>query len=164
MTLLVRYFNKRHRKRIREQLCMGISHQEAGHITPVHCSWAGADTHGINVLSLHIGKQPARKLRQAFDMRKNGIGLTETQLSLLHRQQSGTVYPIRSVEECDGCCIITGVNTDYIHTSPSVLAGVRLLAKEPRIPLTNAPVSSPSYFFARRTASEMATPVGTSSI
>ena len=39
----------------------------------------------------------------------------------------------------------------------------RLRTKLPKIPLINAPVSSPSYFFAMRTASATATPVGTSS-
>ena len=98
MPLLVRDLHKRDAKNIRKELCMRIAHHEAGHIAPLHRPGAGADTHRIDAFPRNIGKQPAGKLRQAFDMRKYRIGLTQAQLPLLYGQKLRAVHPRSSVK------------------------------------------------------------------
>ena len=165
MSLLMGNFDQRYSQRIGKKLCVGISHHKTGHITALNSPGAGADTNRSDRVLSKIGKQPAGKLRQAFNMGKYSVGLTQTQLSLFHRQQSGAIHTGIAIEISNGGGVIAGINADDAHSVASAsFFSVRLRAKLPRMPLTKEPVSSPSYFFAIRTASEMATPVGTSSM
>ena len=166
MPLLVRNLHQRHAQSVRQQLCMGIAHHEAGHIAPLHRPGTGADAHRRDGVLPNMGKQPAGKLRQAFDMSKYRVGLTQTQLPLPDGQKAGAILAPLAVKKSDGGGVIAGVNADDAHlvSSWGAAASVfRLRTKLPKMPLINAPVSSPSYFFAMRTASATATPVGTSS-
>ena len=80
MSLLVGNLHQWDAEYICQKLCVGHSDQKAGHIAPFHRSGAGADADGTDVFRLNIGKQPAGKLRQAFDVGEYSIGLAQTQL------------------------------------------------------------------------------------
>ena len=113
MSLLVRDLHQGHTKGVGQQLCMGIAHHKTGHITAFHRSWACADANCLNLLPGKMGKQPAGKLRQALDMRKNSVRLAKTQFPLLYGQKPGTVLPFPAVKPGNGGRIIAGVNSDY---------------------------------------------------
>jgi hypothetical protein len=66
-----------------------------------------------------MGKQPAGKLRQAFDMCKNRITLTQAQFSLFHRQKPGAILSPITVKESNGCGVIAGINSDNTHSFAS---------------------------------------------
>ena len=91
MTLLVGYFDQRHIQSVRKKLSMGIAHHKTGHVAAFHRTGTGADTDCRDSFPLDMGKQPAGKLRQAFDMCKYSIGLTKSQFALLDRQKPGAI-------------------------------------------------------------------------
>ena len=68
MTLLVGYFHQRNTQSVRQQLSVGIAHHKAGHIAALYGSGTGAYTNCLKLPVLNMGKQPAGKLRQAFDV------------------------------------------------------------------------------------------------
>ena len=76
---------------------MGVAHHKAGHIAALYGSGAGRDTHSGNGILLNIGKQPAGKLRQAFDMGKYSVRLTQAKLSLLYRQKPGAILTTKQM-------------------------------------------------------------------
>ena len=120
---------------------------------PLHRPGTGADAHRRDGVLLNMGKQPAGKLRQAFDMGKYRVGLTQTQLPLPDGQKAGTIFLPPPSKKGDGGGVIAGVDADDAHLTSSCGAAAsvfRLRTKLPKIPLINAPVSSPSYFFAMR--------------
>lgn len=80
---------------------MGIAHHKTGHIAPFYCSGPGADADGTDILQPYIGKQPAGKLWQAFDMGKYGIGLAQPQLPVFDGKKLGAVYAGCSVVPCN---------------------------------------------------------------
>ena len=72
--LLMGHLKHRHAKRIGKQLGVGIAHHKARHITALNGAGPCGNAYCRNFP--HIGKEPAGKLRQAFDMRKYGIALS----------------------------------------------------------------------------------------
>ena len=88
---MVGYFDQRHIQGVRKQLGVRITHHKTGHVAAFHCTRAGADTDCRDSFPLDMGKQPAGKLRQAFDMCKYSIGLTKSQFALLDRQKPGAI-------------------------------------------------------------------------
>ena len=73
-----------------------------------------------------MGKQPAGKLRQAFDMGKHSIRLTQTKLSLPDRQKSGLIYTCFSIKIGNGGGVIAGINANNTQFFSSI-AGVSKL-------------------------------------
>ena len=68
MTLLMGNFHQGNTKHIGDQFGMRIANHEARHIAALHGPGTGADTDCGDRIHGEIGKQPAGKLRQAFNM------------------------------------------------------------------------------------------------
>ena len=115
--LLMGYLYKRYLQSLGQQCCVRNAHEKAGHIASLHGPGTGADTHGGNGPSVQMGKQPARKLRQAFRMCKNGIGLAQPQRPLLYRKQLSAILPPLAIQKGDGGGVIAGINTNHAHVS-----------------------------------------------
>ena len=107
--------HQRNIQTIGQHFGMGISHHEAGHIAALYRTGPGADTDRGDFLFPDMGKQPAGKLRQAFDMCKYGVGLSKTQLTLLDRQQAGAIHTIGAVKYGNGGGVIAGIKSDHTH-------------------------------------------------
>jgi len=98
MSLLMGDFHQRDPQRIGQHFCMGVAHHETGHIAALHSPGPGGNADSRNPALLHKGKQPAGKLRQAFDMGKYSVGLTQSQLALLYRQQPGAILTAHTIK------------------------------------------------------------------
>lgn len=66
-----------------------------------------------------MGKQPAGKLWQAFDMGKYRVGLTQTQFPLPDGQKAGAILASLTVKKSDGGGVIAGVDADGAHWTSS---------------------------------------------
>ena len=113
MPLLVRNLHQRNVNGVSQKFCVGIPYHKAGHIAALHRPWTCTDANCLNLFPGKMGKQPAGKLRQAFDMGKNSIRLAKTQFPLLHGQKPGTVLAVPAIKPGNRGCIVAGINSDY---------------------------------------------------
>jgi hypothetical protein len=115
MSLLMGNLYQRHPVAFCQHFRMGVSNHEARHIATINRSGAGADANSCNPLPCCMGKQPARKLRQAFYVGKYGIALTQAKFSLTYRKQLGTIYTVTTIKVGNGCGVIAGINAYHAH-------------------------------------------------
>ena len=123
MPLLVAHLKQRHMERFAEQSSLRDPRQKTGHVAALHRPGAGAHAHSRDAAGIHIRKQPAGKLRQALDMCKQRIALTQTKLPLLNAQKPGAVDPILPVKPGNGSGVVAGIKADGMDHCATSSAG-----------------------------------------
>ena len=88
MPLLVRHRMKRHAERRRHGLRRALPREEAGHVGALHGPRARAGTDGRELHARIVHEQRLRQLRQALDMREQGIRLPQPELTGLNVQKA----------------------------------------------------------------------------
>ena len=110
---------------------LSLTHQEAGHVRPLHFPGLGGGAHGPDFSDGPFGPQRLGHQVQTLDVLKHRLALTQTQGALLHRQETAVVYPHSAVKHRRRGGIVAGVKSQTHSCHPCPLPRCLLVSPVP---------------------------------